>query len=144
MSGASQYFCDLVADAVCGRATMPVNVYVALATTEPFSYSTGSTIIEPPSGVGYARQPYQMSQTNWEESSSGYVRSLTAVPFTSSASGEWGTIVCWVITTDLTGGSVLMWGTLDSGVTVTTGAVVAIPVGGMQYGVELASQFTSD
>lgn len=142
MSGVSSYFSNLVSDAIHGRTSFPSTVYIALCTSEPFSYSTGSTLAEPPAGVGYSRQSFNMNTSNWSQSSSGSSRNTTPVSFTTSASGEWGTVVCWAIVTASSGGNLLMWGTLDDAVTVVTGAVVSIPAGGMEYGVDQPVQQT--
>lgn len=136
MSGVSTYYCNLVADAISNRTSLPTTAYIALCTAEPFSYSTGSTIVEPPSGVGYSRQAYSMNSSNWSQASSGSSRSLNTIVFTTSATGIWGNVVVWVACTASSGGEILFWGTLDSGVYVNTGAYVSIPAGGMEYSVE--------
>lgn len=131
MSGISNYFLDLVADNISNRSEFPSTVYIALVTAEPFMYSTGSTIAEPPSGVGYGRQAYTMSSSKWTEASGGQIRSVDGIVFASQTSGIWGTIRAWVACTADTGGSVLFWGTLDEALYVETGAYVSLPAGSL-------------
>lgn len=140
MSGISDYFMDLIADNLSNRSEIPSVIYLALVTAEPMMGSTGSDLIEPPTGVGYSRQAYDMISTNWSAASSGSIRSLTSVQFTTNSMGIWGTIVAWVACTASTGGSVLFWGTLDNQVYVNTGAMVSLPAGAIEISVEPNSQ----
>lgn len=140
MSGISNYFMDLVADNISNRAEIPATIYIALVTVEPMMGTTGSGLIEPPTGVGYSRQAYTMSAANWTQSSSGAIRSLTNIQFTTNAIGIWGTLVAWVACTASSGGNVLFWGTLDNRVYVNTGAIVSLPAGAIEISVEPNSQ----
>lgn len=136
MSGVSNYFCDLLADAISHRVSIPTTAYIALCTEEPFSYSTGATIVEPPSGVGYSRQSYSLNTSNWSSASSGSIRSTQVITFTTAATGIWGTAVAWALCSASSGGNLLLWGTLDAGLYVNTGAAVSIPIGGIEIAVE--------
>lgn len=136
MSGVSFYFCNLVADNISNRSEFPDTVYIALTTQEPFAYSSGSSIAEPPAGVGYSRQSYSMTSGNWTQASNGACRNVNQIVFTTNATGLWGNIVAWVACTASSGGEILFWGTLDSNVYVNTGAYVSIPADGMEYSVE--------
>jgi hypothetical protein len=136
MSGVSNYFLDLVADNISNRVEFPSTVYVGLVTAEPFTYSTGSTIVEPPSGVGYGRQAYVMNSSNWSVASGGQIRSTQPITFSTQVTGIWGTVVAWVLCTADVGGSVLAWGTLDEQIYVNTGAYVSLPAGSLMIAVE--------
>lgn len=140
MSGISEYFMDLIADNIANRAEAPSIIYIALVTAEPMMDTDGSSLMEPPVGVGYSRQAYNMDTTNWSESSSGAIRSLTNIQFTNQAVGIWGTLVAWVACSASSGGNVLFWGTLDNRVYVNTGAIVSLPVGAIEISVEPNSQ----
>jgi hypothetical protein len=115
---------------------MPSTIYIALVTIEPTTASTGSTISEPPSGVGYSRQSYSMNSLNWTASSSGHIKNINAVIFTTQTTGIWGTLVAWVACTGSSAGEVLYWGSLDTAMYVDTGALISLPAGSMEVSVE--------
>lgn len=140
MSGISNYFLDLVADNISNRSEFPSTIYVGLTLAEPFMYSTGSTIVEPPSGVGYGRQAYSMTSGNWTQASGGEIRNVNQINFSTQTSGIWGTIVAWVACTADVGGNVLFWGTLDERLYVDTGAVVNLPAKSVIISVEAPAQ----
>lgn len=136
MSGISNYFLDLVADNISNRSEFPSTIYIGLTLAEPFMYSSGSTIVEPPSGVGYGRQAYSMSSSKWTQSSGGQIRSVDGITFNTQTTGIWGTVTAWVACTADVGGSVLFWGTLDEALYIDTGAYVSLPAGSILISVE--------
>lgn len=140
MSGISNYFLDLVADNLSNRAEFPSTIYLALVTVEPTMGSTGSDLLEPPSGVGYSRQAYTMSSSYWSAASSGTISNTSGITFTNNSYGIWGTIVAWVACTANTAGNVLFWGTLDERSYVNTGAAVSLPAGAIEIAVDPNSQ----
>jgi hypothetical protein len=135
MSGVSNYALDLVAGVLVNHTSMPSTVYIALVTSEPFMFETGSDLLEPPVDVGYSRQSYTLDDAYWTEASSGATRNVNEISFTQSASGYWGRIVAWVMTTADTDGQILFWGTLDEGIEIDTGSIAKITAGSIEMSV---------
>ena len=88
------YFRNGVMNALLqGRSfTFPSNLYFALLTTWPDTDATGSTIAEPQSGNGYARQQLNPSTSNYANTSGGVSWNAVAQQF-PTPTGGWNTIV---------------------------------------------------
>jgi hypothetical protein len=59
----------------------------------------------------------------------GAVSNNAVITFPAASGGAWGTIVGFAILTALTGGSILMWGTLTVNKTVSDGDTASFAVG---------------
>jgi hypothetical protein len=99
------------------------NVYLALFTVAPTD-STGGTEV---TGGSYARHD---SKGKWATPAAGAV-STNAVCTFPTASANWGTIVGFAVMSALSGGNMLMWGTLTAPKAVDNGDTASFASGAL-------------
>jgi len=104
MTTLSNYLENEILDHILGTGafTMPASVWVALFTTNPTDADTGTEL----SGAGYARQPI-----TFEAAVAGAAGNDALVEF-GPATASWGTITHIGIYDAVTGGNLLLHGTL--------------------------------
>lgn len=105
-----------------GAYTPPTNWFIALSTTTPTE--AGANFTEP-SGNAYAR--VSTAAADWAAASAGdpsTKANANAITF-PTASGSWGTVTHFGFFTASSGGTVQIWGALDTSKAVTTGDTVS-------------------
>jgi hypothetical protein len=129
-----------VTGATAAAGTGPANVYMALLTAVP-SNNAGTGLTEC-AGTNYARATVVSSLANWagtqgltttvaSSGTSGQTSNNAAVTFpTPGATGTaWGTINGWAVYDALTGGNMLMYGSLTVAKTIALGdAAPSFPI----------------
>lgn len=93
--------------------TALANVYVALYTAISADGATATEV----TGGAYARVD---SKGKWAVPASGTVSNNAVITF-PTASADWGTVVGFALMTLITGGNMLMWGTLTASKAVNNG-----------------------
>ena len=101
-----------------GSPTRPTAWYVGLFTAAPGEAGGGTEI----SGSGYARQAVTFTV-------SGNLATNNAAIEWPTATGSWGTITHIAVFDALTTGNMLVYATLTSSKTISTGDVLRIPSG---------------
>ena len=101
-----------------GSPTRPTAWYVGLFTAAPGEAGGGTEI----SGSGYARQAVTFTV-------SGNLATNNAAIEWPTATGSWGTITHVAVFDALTTGNMLVYATLTSSKTISTGDVLRIPSG---------------
>lgn len=94
--------------------TKPANLYVGLMTTRGSGSSSGTEIV----GNGYARQSIVFAQ---DEEPLGSIDNASAVAFPPASGGPWGTITDFAVFDAITGGNMLVYGTLVEAKLIKTG-----------------------
>ncbi len=94
-----------------GTGVMPDPVYVALSTADPGADGSGFT--EPGGGIAYARVSVANTAVEWPAAASAQKSNANAVNF-AQATGSWGTISHWGLYSAVSGGTLLVWGELDT------------------------------
>ena len=94
-----------------GAGVMPDPIYIALSVTDPGPDGSGFT--EPGGGIGYARVSMANSAAEWPAASSAQKTNANAVNF-AQATGAWGTASHWGAYSASSGGTLLVWGELDT------------------------------
>lgn len=105
----------------------PANVFIGLSTSAPAKAGTGVT---EPVGNGYARVTVVNNATNFPNASGGVKSNGTVITF-PEASGNWGNITHFVVYDALTGGNLLMYGTLTTPKTFGVGDIPSFIVGAL-------------
>jgi hypothetical protein len=118
-----------VLKATTGQATTILNttalpnVYIALYTTAPTDAGPGTEV----TGGSYARVD---SKGKWATPASGSVSNNAVITF-PTATADWLTIVGFAIMSALTGGNMLMWGTLTANKAVNNGDTASFASGAL-------------
>ena len=102
----------------------PATVYVALFTSAPDDTGGGTEV----AGGSYARVAVTNNTTNWPAASGGVKSNGAPITF-AQATAPWGTVGWWAIFDALSGGNMLIWGTVTTPRTVATGDVPSFAVG---------------
>lgn len=103
---------NVVLNHIFAKSTFsPWTIYVGLSSSNPGEGATGGNCKEMPDQRGYAR--VQTSSGQWTTSSGGVIYNAAEIVF-NTASGNWGTVTHFVLTTSGSygGGSVLLYGAL--------------------------------
>lgn len=124
---------NAVLDRVLSAAayTPEATYYVALFTADP-SDSGGGTEV---SGGSYARVSVTNNATNFPAASGGSKTNGTAITFPTATAG-WGTITAVALMSASSGGTLIMWGELDSDVTVNSGATPSFASGSITFSLD--------
>jgi len=105
-------------------STTPLaNVYLALFTVAPTDSTAGTEV----TGGSYARID---SKGKWATPAAGSV-STNAVCTFPTATVDWGTVVGFAIMSAISGGSMLMWGTLTASKAVNNGDTASFASGAL-------------
>ncbi len=107
----------------------PATLYVGLSTTTPADDGTNVT---EPSGNGYARVAVTNDSTSWDGAVGvgglGTKKNKVAFEF-PKATGSWGTVTYFFISTASTGGTILAYGSLTTPQAVATDNILKFPIG---------------
>lgn len=124
MGSFSDYLEDALLDHIVGKTslTMPT-AYVALSTADPLDNGSG---MAEPSGNGYAR--VQTSGTDWNAASGGSIDNVNDITF-PEATGSWGTITHFAIFDAVTGGNMLVHGSLSASKSIDNGDTAKFAAG---------------
>jgi len=124
MGSFADYLENEILDHVTGKGayTSPT-VYVGLSTADPTDDASG---LAEPSGDGYAR--VETAAGDWDAASGGATANANAITF-PEASGSWGTITHFALFDAATDGNMLMYGTLDTPRSITSGITPRFAVG---------------
>jgi hypothetical protein len=106
--------------------TPPSTIYLALYTAAPTDAGGGTEV----SGGSYARQSFTLS------AASGGATSNSADITFPTATANWGTIVAVGIFDASTNGNLLMWGTLTTSKTVSSGDTFKIAAGDLDITID--------
>jgi hypothetical protein len=123
MGSATNYFEPRILDMILGSghgSGVGATVYVGLSTS-----AIGETgAVTEPSGGAYARVAVTNNDTNWPvavgSASPNQKANGTAITF-PTPTGSWGTVTDWFIADASTAGNVLLYGTLGTSRTVSSG-----------------------
>ncbi len=124
------YFLNLVAGNVFRTKTspaIPTVYYLGLSKTAP--NMSGGNVSEP-SGGGYAR----IKLTGLSAPSNGVVTNTKAIDFAESTA-SWGTVTHFVVYDAMTGGNLLMYGSLTTSRSVETATIMTIKAGALTLSV---------
>jgi hypothetical protein len=115
-----------------GSFTKPTVLAVALCTAAPSDSSTGSTITEPNSGHGYARQTLNPGDGNWSapNSTGGVTANQAALTFGPVTTSDWPQITHVAICDSATygAGNLLFHGALSVAKTAQVGDTVTFDI----------------
>lgn len=128
MAGSFSNYLELeILDHVFGAAsyTPAATHYFALSTADPTEDGSG---IAEPSGNNYARAAFVNNKTNWGDAAAGAITNDVAVTF-NTASGSWGTIAHFAVFDALTGGNMLIYGSLSVSKAIGTGDTPKFNIG---------------
>jgi hypothetical protein len=130
-SGVSSYGASTWLSALFGVTSLPSSYYIALCVDQPGIDADGSVIssLEPPTGVGYARQSYATGSSNWTVNAGNLVN-LNDIVY-PAPTGDWGLLSHYVLCTATTAGQIYAFGIFDNPYFVTSGLGVLIPAGGI-------------
>lgn len=131
----TNYFLNLAAGNLFGTQTtqsLPSNYYVGLSTTNP--KSNGSGVTEPGASSGYSR----VLLSDLSSPANGTVTNQKMIQFPRSKAG-WNNIGYYVVFDALTGGHLLMGGSLPKSATITSNMTVIIKPGTVKLSVIDAS-----
>lgn len=114
-----------------GVTSLPSSYYVALALDQPGVDSDGDVlaVLEPPTGVGYARQTYGTGSGNWSINGQ-YLVNKNDLVF-PAPTGDWGLLTYYVLCTASTSGQIYAFGQFDNPYFVNSTLGILIPAGGM-------------
>lgn len=107
---------------------LPSKFYIGLSSTAPALDGTGVT--EPTSAAGYAR----VQLTNMSAPTNGVVTNEQSIDFDESTAA-WGTMTHFVVYDSSTGGSLLMYGQLNTSRTVEAATIMTIKAGSLNLSV---------
>lgn len=118
MAGATDYFENLILDAVLGDnkgANIAATVHVALFTSTPDDTGGGTEC----SGTGYLRAAVTNNSTEWPNATLGSKSNGQLIQFPAAGAADWGTITHVAIYDDTlaNGGNMLMWSSLSNSTT---------------------------
>ncbi len=125
------YFLNMVAGNVMKSKTtpaLPAKMYLGLSKTVP--NLAGNNVSEPPTSAGYKRKEL----TGLSAPTNGVVTNTADINFDESTAG-WGVITHFVIYDALTGGNLLMYGTLTVSRTVETATIMTIKANSLSLSV---------
>lgn len=116
-----------------GSFTKPTVLAVALCTAAPNDASTGATITEVANSNGYARTTINPLDANWTSPGTGGLTDNAIAIMFGPATGSWGTITHIAIVDSAThgAGNMLMYGTLTSSITISSGESIAFNIGAL-------------
>ena len=121
------YFLNLVSGNMFRTKTspaIPTKYYLGLSRTAP--NMNGGNVSEPPAAANYAR----VELKNLSAPTDGVVSNTSNIDFAESSAG-WGVVTHFVVYDALTGGNLLMYGTLTASRTVEAATVMTIKSGGL-------------
>lgn len=115
--------------------TVPVTVYLAVATAAPTDATTGTTIVEPTSGqyVGYARLAIANTASNFPVASASNKTHANALTLPTSTGGTGATIQWFALLDALTLGNMICWGTMGAAKVVTSGITPQFAPGALVF-----------
>ena len=121
-----------ILDHITGRTdySPPTNWYIGASTTTPTE--TGTNVTEPVGGA-YARIAVLASNSEWSAATPGapsVADNINAILF-ATATGDWGTLTHGLMFTTSTGGTVQMWGALQTAKRIQTDDRLQIAAGAM-------------
>lgn len=121
----SDYLENKILDHILGTTsyTMPATPYLALYTVAPTDSTSGTEV----TGGSYARQP-----VSFNASSSGSATNDANVDFTGMPTA---TVVAVAVCDNLTGGNILVYGSLTSSKSVTSGDTLRIASGDLSISI---------
>lgn len=137
MAGFTDYLEGAVLKHILGveAFAQPTDRYIALSTTTPDE--SGGNFTEP-SGGGYQRaieQGNPPGTSPYWNGASGSWSNRYVITF-DAATASWGTIVAFGIYDALSGGNLLMWGSITPGKTINSGDQAAFAVGALQVNLD--------
>jgi hypothetical protein len=101
----------------------PMTPFLALFTADPSDSAAGTEV----TGGSYARQPAS-SSSKWAAPAAGSVTTNAVITF-PTASANWGTVTGFALMSAVTGGTLLMWGTLTASKVVNSGDTASFAAG---------------
>jgi hypothetical protein len=104
-------------------STTPLTPFLALFTAAPSDSTAGTEV----SGGSYARIACS-GATKWNVPAAGSVTNNAVLTF-PTATADWTTVVAFGLMTTVTGGSLMMWGTLTTNKPVGSGDTASFAVG---------------
>lgn len=122
--GMTEYGESLLLDCMLDISDLPT-MYLALTSSEPTAFDTGSTITEPLDSA-YGRKTIGVGTSNWTTSESGISLYKNLLTY-SEATEDWPVITHWALLTASTAGSIIMWGNFTTPQSVLTGQTMTIP-----------------
>jgi hypothetical protein len=130
MSALSDYLENKAIDAICRGQTFPTpaNVFISLHTANPSDAGTGAEV----SGGAYGRVSVAATLANFSgtqgagtttasSGTGGQVSNNGAITFVAPSGANWGTVTHFGMWTQVTGGSLLMYGALSTPRTINSG-----------------------
>lgn len=133
MPGFSDYLEPLLLNLVLGAVAFspPGTVYVSLHTADPTDAGSGTEV----SGNGYARAAVTNNTTNWPNSTqSGGTTTKqngTSIAFPTVTGAGWSIVSHFAVWDAVSGGNMLLSGSLNSNLTVSAGAGPSFPAGSL-------------
>lgn len=110
-----------------GHSTaFPAEMYLALFTTTPTDAGGGVEVGD--TGTNYARAQLANNDTFWQAASGGSKTNGILLQF-NQATDDWGQVTAWAIMTEVTGGSIVVYGELAVAKTIATGMAPFFDVG---------------
>lgn len=128
MGSFSDYTENLVLDYLFGTTAKWATLFVCLSTSNVDDAGSTSSIHEPSTASAYQRVAVANTTANWAAAASGAKTTVAAVTF-PEATGDWGTITDFFITTSSTGYTVVAASTLAVAKAVTSGDTVSFAIG---------------
>jgi hypothetical protein len=107
---------NAILDYIFKSGTYTGTFYLGLAT----SIAANGAITGEPSGNGYARVEVTNDTDNWNDAANGAVDNKADFTF-PEATGSWGTMTKWFLSTSSSGGTAVTWGPLTVQKTITEG-----------------------
>jgi hypothetical protein len=130
MSALSDYLENKLVDLICrGQAfAAPANVFIALHTANPTDVGSGAEV----SGGAYSRVSLAATLANFSgtqgagtttasSGTGGQISNNVAITFPAPSGGNWGTVTHFSMRDLVTGGNLLMYGTLSTPRTINSG-----------------------
>ena len=131
MGSFSDYLENELLDHVFGKGSYtPPTIYVALSTANPLDDGSG---LAEPSGNGYAGS--QTSGTDWDAASSGFIDNAGAIEF-NEATGSCGTITHFALMDAVSGGNLLVHGSLSMSKSIGTGDTAEFAAGDLDVSLD--------
>lgn len=117
MANMSNYLESAIGDHILRASTFskPSAVYVALFTVSPGDGNSGTEV----SGGSYARVAVSQLNLQWNVSNGVYTNN-NDITF-PAATADWGTVTDFGIYDAITGGNLMIWGTLSSSKSINSG-----------------------
>jgi hypothetical protein len=143
MSQMSDYLENKLVDHILRNRsyTVPTTIYVALFTSAPNDNNTGTEV----SGGSYVRQQVGPSDTAWtatqggtpaaaSSGTSGVTSNASTITFSPAPTASWGTVGYFGVYDALSGGNLLIWGSLTTPKTINNGdAAPTFPAGSLAF-----------